>query len=64
MNKANPIRIQRYLSGVDYPQTRDGLVRAAEHNGADAPTLEALRGLPDRMYEGPSGVSAEIGGDS
>lgn len=60
MSKANPIEIQKSLSGVDYPAGRDDLVRAAEGNGADERTLDLLRNLPDRTYEGPSGVSKEI----
>ncbi|MGW5743823.1 DUF2795 domain-containing protein [Amycolatopsis sp. NPDC003861] len=62
MSKPNPIELQKYLSGVDYPAQRDDLVRAAERNGADSDTLDVVRGLPDRTYEGPSGVSKEIGG--
>jgi hypothetical protein len=62
MGKPNPIQVQKYLSGVDYPVKRDQLVSTAERNGADKQTLEFLRSLPDRTYEGPSGVSKEIGG--
>jgi hypothetical protein len=61
VSKPNPIELQKYLSGVDYPAKRDDLVRAAEQNGADNSTLEVVRGLPDRTYDGPSGVSKEIG---
>jgi hypothetical protein len=60
VSKANPIAIQKCLSGVDYPASRDDLVRAAESNGADKQTLDLLRKMPDRTYEGPSGVSKEI----
>ncbi|MET9000408.1 DUF2795 domain-containing protein [Amycolatopsis sp. Hca4] len=62
MSKPNPIELQKYLAGVDYPAKRDDLVRAAEKNGADSGTLDVVRRLPDRTYEGPSGVSKEIGG--
>ncbi|MEV6905174.1 DUF2795 domain-containing protein [Amycolatopsis sp. NPDC051372] len=62
MTDANPIQVQKYLSGVDYPAGRDDLVAAAQGNGADEETLEQLRGIPDRQYEGPSGVSKELGG--
>jgi hypothetical protein len=62
VSKANPIELQKYLSGVDYPAKRDDLVAAAERNGADENTLQLVRNLPDRTYEGPSGVSKEIGG--
>ncbi|AXB42386.1 DUF2795 domain-containing protein [Amycolatopsis albispora] len=64
MSKANPIEVQRHLSGVDYPARRDDLVEAAKSNGADEGTLDLLRKLPDREYEGPSGVSKEIAGES
>jgi hypothetical protein len=62
VSKPNPIQLQKYLSGVDYPAKRDDLVRAAEKNGADSDTLDVVRRLPDRTYDGPSGVSKEIGG--
>ncbi|WP_290051776.1 DUF2795 domain-containing protein [Amycolatopsis solani] len=62
MSKPNPIELQKYLSGVDYPAKRDDLVRAAERNGAGKDVLDTVRKLPDRTYEGPSGVSKEIGG--
>ena len=61
MSKPNPIELQKHLAGVDYPAKREDLVRAAERNGADEDTLAAVRALPDRTYEGPSGVSKEIG---
>jgi hypothetical protein len=60
MNQANPVQIQRYLSGVDYPANRDQLVEAAKSNNADKDTIELLKRLPDRTYDGPSGVSHEI----
>jgi hypothetical protein len=60
MSNANPIEVQKYLSGVDYPAGREDLVKAAQQNGADDNIVKLVRGLPDRTYEGPSGVSKEI----
>jgi hypothetical protein len=60
VNDFNPIKIQKFLSGVDYPADRDQLIQAAKSNGADKDTLERLRQLPDRSYDGPSGVSKEL----
>jgi hypothetical protein len=57
---ASPIDIQKALSGVDYPATKDQLVSHAEKNGADKEVLDALQKIPDREYEGPSGVSKEV----
>jgi hypothetical protein len=55
-----PIDIQKALSGMDYPASRDQIVAHAEQNGADAEILDALRGIDDREYEGPSGVSSAV----
>ena len=56
----SPIDIQKALSGMDYPASRDQIVAHAEQNGTDAEILDALRGIDDREYEGPSGVSSAV----
>ena len=56
----SPIDIQKALSGMDYPASRDQIVAHAEQNGADEDILDALRGIDDREYEGPSGVSSAV----
>jgi hypothetical protein len=56
----SPIDIQKALSGMDYPASRDQIVAHAEENGADDEILDALRGIADREYEGPSGVSSAV----
>jgi hypothetical protein len=56
----SPIDIQKALAGMDYPASRDQIVAHAEQNGADAEILDALRGIDDREYEGPSGVSSAV----
>jgi hypothetical protein len=56
----SPIDIQKALSGMDYPASRDQIVAHAEQNGADEEILDALRGIDDREYEGPSGVSSAV----
>ena len=60
MSAPNPIQMQKYLGGVDYPCDRDGLVEHAKSNGADDDVLDHLRALPDRTYDGPNAVSAEF----
>jgi Protein of unknown function (DUF2795) len=56
----SPIDIQKALAGMDYPATKDRIVQHAEQHGADQAILDALRKIPDREYEGPSGVSKEV----
>lgn len=61
---ANAIEVQKYLSGVDYPAGRDELVSHAEGSGAPDEVVELLRGIEDRSYDGPSGVSSQLAGES
>ena len=61
MAKVNPIQLQKYLSGVDYPASKQDLLQAAEQQGADENVRSALEQLPDRQYDGPNGVSKELG---
>ena len=45
---------------MDYPASKDDIVRRAEENGGAEEVIEALNKIPDREYEGPSGVSSEV----
>jgi hypothetical protein len=56
----SPIDIQKALSGMDYPASKEDIVKHAEQHGGDKEVLEALRKIDDREYEGPSGVSAAV----
>jgi trehalose-6-phosphatase len=56
----SPIDIQKALSGMDYPASKEEIVAHAEQQGADDEVLEALRKIEDREYEGPSGVSSAV----
>ncbi len=56
----SPIDIQKALSGMDYPASKDDIVGHAEQQGAGRDVLDALNGIEDREYEGPSGVSSAV----
>ncbi len=56
----DPLHVQEFLVGLDYPMSKLDLVDQARTAGADEETLRALRTLPDRTYDGPDSVSAEV----
>jgi Protein of unknown function (DUF2795) len=56
----SPIDIQKALGGMDYPATKEQIVKHAEDNGGKDDVIEALRKIEDREYEGPSGVSSAV----
>jgi hypothetical protein len=57
----NPIQVQRFLKGVNYPVTKQELIETARREGADENVLYTLERIPDRIYHGPTGVAEEIG---
>ncbi|RCG25336.1 DUF2795 domain-containing protein [Sphaerisporangium album] len=60
MTQTDFIHVQKYLSGVDYPASKQELVEHAKKKGADEQAMKALERLPDREYDGPNGVSKEL----
>jgi hypothetical protein len=54
------IEVQKYLSGVDYPATKEQLVEHAKSQGAGRDIIEALSSLPDGEYDGPNKVSSAV----
>jgi hypothetical protein len=57
----NPIQIQTFLKGVDYPASKEALLQNAERNGADEGVRTTLEQLPDEEYETPADVSEALG---
>jgi hypothetical protein len=56
-----PVRIQEYLSGVEYPATKDQLVAHAQEHGAPQEVIDFMKRLPRRSYKSPTEVSQEAG---
>jgi hypothetical protein len=61
VQKVNPIQLQKYLKGVNYPAHKKDLVAKAKSHGADANILQTLEELPDKKYDGPTGIAKEVG---
>jgi hypothetical protein len=58
----NPTQVQKFLGGIDYPASKDTIVSTAQNEGADDNVLDALRGIPDKEYDGPTAVSEAVSG--
>ncbi len=61
MAKVNPIQLQKYLAGMDYPASKDDVVRRAAENGADDDVRSTLEQLPDVSFDSPAAVSKAVG---
>ncbi|MDD5462965.1 MAG: DUF2795 domain-containing protein [Methylococcales bacterium] len=61
MTTANPIQVQKFLVGVDYPVRKEKIIEHAKAKGADDNVLQTLQKLPDENFETPADVSKAIG---
>lgn len=61
-NKVNPIQVQKYLKGIDYPASKNDLIKCAEEHGADDNIRSTLEQLSDKKkFETSADVSKAIG---
>ena len=63
MALAEFIKVQKFLTGISYPATKQQLVEQARSNHADSAALSALEELPEREYSGPDEVSQAVAND-
>lgn len=61
MSKVNPIQMQKYLKGMDYPAGKKELLEHAKKSGADENVCATLERLPDEQYDTPAEVSKAVG---
>ncbi len=61
MADVNPIQIEKYLKGVDYPADKQDLIKKAQQNGADQNVRDTLNALPDQKFDSPADVSKAVG---
>ena len=57
----NPIEVQKHLSGIDYPASKDEVISTAESNGAPEEIIEALQRMDAEEFDGPDAVQAALG---
>ena len=57
----NPIQVQKFLGGVDYPADKASLIKRAKEKGADENVLNALNQMSATNYNSPNDVSEEMG---
>jgi predicted outer membrane protein len=61
MSHINPIQIQKFLKGVDYPASKAALIENAKNMGADENVCSSLEQLPDEDFQTPADVSQAFG---
>ncbi len=57
----NPIQVQKYLKGIDYPCNKQQLVDKAKQEGADENVIRTLQAMPMDNFNSPNDVAEGIG---
>ena len=60
MAKVNPVQVQKFLGGLDYPAGKEDLIKRAEQEGAVENVRSTLEKIPDQEYETPADVSQGV----
>jgi predicted outer membrane protein len=61
MAHVNPVQVQKFLKGVDYPASKAQLIEKATSMGADENVRASLEQLPDEEFQTPADVSQAFG---
>ncbi len=59
--RVNPIQVQKFLKGVDYPCSKQDLITTARREGADQNVLQTLQAMPMERFNSPNDVAEAIG---
>lgn len=58
---SNPIEVQKYLKGMDYPASKEELLDCAEDNHAPQAVIDAIKGLDDdQEYRSPTEITQQM----
>lgn len=58
--EVNPIEVQKHLTGITYPATKQDVVATAESNGAPNEVIEQLQAVDAEQFDGPDDVQAAL----
>ncbi|MGI5523604.1 DUF2795 domain-containing protein [Micromonospora sp. CA-259024] len=54
------VQFQEYLAGLDYPVSREDLIRWGQENGASTEMLQMLRALPAEQFDSPDELNGAL----
>lgn len=61
MATVNPIQVQKFLSGINYPADKKTILETARKEGADDEVIDTLERMPGEKFNSPNDVSQAIG---
>jgi len=61
MANVNPVQVQKYLSDLDYPASKEDIVSTAKAEGADDMVVSTLNKLRNGNYQTPADINQALG---
>jgi Protein of unknown function (DUF2795) len=61
MTITNPVQLQKFLGGIDYPTDKKTLMEHARKKGADQNVIKTIQELPMERFNSPNDVSEAVG---
>lgn len=59
----NPIEVQKALKNMNYPASKEDLIKHAKGREASSKVMQDLENLPEKQYTSAADVSKEFKGD-
>lgn len=56
----NPVEVEKYLKGIDYPAKKEELMKRAEENHAPREVVETLKKMPEETFQKPTDVAKAV----
>jgi len=60
-DRVSPVAIEKAIKGLDFPASKDDLVRQAQRNNAPQDVMEKIRGLPGNTFNRPTDLTRALG---
>lgn len=60
-NPGSAAQVEKYLKGVDYPASKDDLIKKARSNGAPEDVIDILNDLTESRFNSPIDVMKAFG---
>jgi hypothetical protein len=61
MARVSPATLEKYLTGINYPCSRQELVNHARHQNAPQDVIQTLQNLPRDKFNSPVDISRAVG---
>ncbi len=61
MANVNPVDVQKFLSGINFPASKQDIIDHVRKNGGNGDVVSKLEALEDKTYNNTAEVTAEMG---